>query len=267
MEIEQENKLEKEYLEHSVFQQLKELIKFYDALSYTTMGFISQGTEAILNLDTYVFSSMSGTLESIHNVLFMGRINDAYALLRKYYDSTIINVYTSLYLNDHFSIENFIVEQIDNWRSGEKALPKFGEISQYIKNSKKIKPITDILQSDGEYQGIRDRCNNNMHYNFYRYLLFNDNQIYLKNRVGMLNRFQSDLIAIYVEHLAYLFYLNDHYMMSSDYVDCLDVGMIPEQDSQYWVATFIQEAFDKYIKPNRPDVANEIKTKTSMKLD
>ncbi len=106
-----------------------------------------------------------------------------------------------------------------------------------------------------------------MHYNFYRYLLFNDNQIYLKNRVGMLNRFQSDLIAIYVQHFAYLFYLNDHYMMSSDYVDSLEMGMTPEEGSQYWVAPFIQEAFDKYIKHNRPDVAYEIKAKNIMKLD
>ena len=267
IEIEQKNNLGEEYLEHSVFQRIKELIDFYDSLSHTTMGFMSMGTQAILNLDTYVFSSMSGTLESIHNVLFRGRINDAYALLRKYYDSTIINIYTNLYLNDQFSIDNFIVEHIDNWRSGKERLPEYRVISKYIKDSEKLKPITDILQKDKEYQEIRKRCNNHMHYNFYRYVLFNDNQIYLKGRVSMLNRFQGDLIAIYVQHFAYLFYLNDHYMMSSDYVDCLDMGMVPEQDSQYWVAPFIQEAFDKFIKPNRPDVATEIKAKTLMKLD
>ena len=77
--------------------------------------------------------------------------------------------------------------------------------------------------------------------------------IHLKGRVEAINRFQSDLIAIFVQHFSYLFYLNDHYMMSSDYVDYIDVGMIPEEDSQYWVAAFIQGAFDKYIKVYRPD--------------
>ncbi len=120
MEFEQNNDLEKEYLEHSVFQQIKELIKFYDTLSHTTMGFISQGTKAILNLDTYVFSSMSGTLESIHNVLHRGRINDAYALLRKYYDSTIINIYTNLYLNDHFSFEILSLKRLTTGEAAKK---------------------------------------------------------------------------------------------------------------------------------------------------
>ena len=55
-------------------------------------------------------------------------------------------------------------------------------------------------------------------------------------------------------------------MMSSDYVDYLEFGMIPEEDSQYWVAPFIQEAFDKFVKVYRPDIANELKGKTVMKL-
>ena len=42
-------------------------------------------------------------------------MNDAYTLLRKYYDAAIINIYTNLYLEDNFSIENFVVDKIENW--------------------------------------------------------------------------------------------------------------------------------------------------------
>ncbi|HRQ18296.1 MAG TPA: hypothetical protein PL085_14570 [Agriterribacter sp.] len=258
--------LENEYLEHSVFEQLTELIDFYDGLSNTTMGFVSQGTKAITNLDTYVFTSISGTLESTKSTLFNGRLNDAYALLRKYYDSTIINIYTNLYLNDHFSIENFIVENIDNWLSGKQSIPEYRVISKYIKDSDKLKPITALLQKDELYKEIRNRCNDHTHYNFYHNILLNDNQIHFKGRINAINHFQNDLIAIFVQHLAYLFYLNDHYMMSSDYVDYLDLGMAPEEDSQYWVAPFIQNAFDKYVKTTRPDIADELKSKTFMQL-
>ena len=69
------------------------------------------GTKAILNIDTYIFSSIQGTVDSIKTILTNGRINDSYALLRKYYDSTIINIYSSLYLQDNHSLENFIVEK------------------------------------------------------------------------------------------------------------------------------------------------------------
>ena len=59
-----------------------------------------------------MFTSIRGTFESIRLILKNGMINDAYALLRKYFDSAVINIYTNLYLEDHLSIENFIVDKI-----------------------------------------------------------------------------------------------------------------------------------------------------------
>lgn len=56
-------------------------------------------------------------------------------------------------------------------------------------------------------------------------------------------------------------------MMSSDYTDCLDLGLIPEEDTQYNVAPFVQKTFDNFIKKNRPDLADVIRSHTEMKLD
>lgn len=259
--------LEKEYTQHKVFKQLTEFANFYNLLSYTTMGFVSQGTKSFLNLDAYVFSSIKGTIESINQILLKGKINDSYALLRKYYDSTIINTYTNLYLDDHFSIENFIVEHIENWRNGTNTIPEYRVISKYIKDSKKLKPITDLFAKDKLYKNVRDRCNDHTHYNYYYNLLLNDSEIYLSDRLKKLDIFSTDLSAVFIQHFAYIFYLNDHYMVSTDYVDSLDVGMTPEEGSEYRVAPFIQSIFDKWIKPNRPDIAKEIKSKTSMDLN
>src|SRR5690606_29704677 len=107
--------------------------------------------------------SMQGTLDSMHDLLLKGRINDAYSLLRKFYDSTIINVYSNLYLEDHFSLDNFVVTQIDNWRKGIDKLPEYRIMSQYIKTSSKLKAITDLLQQDQTYKNIRERCNDHTH--------------------------------------------------------------------------------------------------------
>lgn len=79
------------------------------------MNWITSGTTAFINIDTYAYSSIQGTLEPIKMTLAKGRINDSYALLRKYYDVTIINVYTNLYLETQHSFDNFIVEDIDKW--------------------------------------------------------------------------------------------------------------------------------------------------------
>jgi hypothetical protein len=230
------------------------------------MSFVSMGTQSIINIDTYVYSSMQGTLESISDVLIKGHISDAYALLRKYYDVSIINIYTNLYLDDHFSVDNFVVEKIDNWLKAKEQLPDVRSMNSYIQKSEKLACIYKLLQKDKRYSNLRNRCNDHTHYNFYYNVVQNDNRVYLENRAAILDRFAKDLENILIFHLSYLFYLKDVYMMASDYLDCLDCGITPDPDSQYLVAPFVQEIFDNVIKKSRMDLASEIKSNTSMRL-
>ena len=106
-----------------------------------------------------------------------------------------------------------------------------------------------------------------MHYNFFYNFLLNDNEIHNSDRIKYLDVISFDMRALFIQHFAYIFYLNNHYFMSSDYVDYLDDGMTPEENSQFWVAPFIQEVFTKIIEKYRPDIAKEIKDKTEMKLE
>lgn len=259
--------IDKSYLEHKVFEQLDEYSEFYKSLSFSIFGFISTGTKAICNIDSYLYSSIRGTIESIKDILIKGRINDSYSLLRKYYDSTIINIYSILYLSDNFSLENFIVEKIDNWLKGKEQLPEYRVMSSYIRSSNKLTKINELLYKDDTYKKLRKRCNDHTHYNFYYNVLLNDNEIYLKNRIVVLDSFSDDLKNIFIMHLTYLFYLNEHYMISSDYVDSLDCGITPEEGSQYYVAPFIQNVFDRVIKKYRYDLFEEIKKNTCMMLE
>ena len=259
---------ESNYLKHSIFDQLTKYAKFYEDLAYSIFPFMAQGTRAIFNLDASQFSSIQGTLESIRVILVNKRINDAYTLLRKYYDSIIINVYTSLYLDDHFCIENFVVEKIEGWRAGTEKLPRFSDMKKYIQESDKLSDINDLLNTtDTIYKQLRDRLNNHVHFNYYRYVLLNNSDLYIPEREKVLNVFYKDLCNLFVMHFSYLFFLNEHYMMSSDYVDSLDMGLFPEENSQYYVAPFIQEIFDSEIKIRRPDLAEAIKKKTEMMLN
>lgn len=256
----------KAYQEHHVFNELQQCMEFYARLAMSVFSFATMGTKAICNIDTYVYSSMQGTLESMRTILLAGRINDAYALLRKYYDSAVINVYSNLYLHDNFSIERFIVEKINNWLQGKEKLPDYRVMSQYIKSSEALKPINEIFGGDDRYKRLRDRCNDHTHYNFYRYAMLNDNEIHIDNRRWWLDRFAEDVRDIFVLHLGYIFFLNNHYMMSSDNLDSLECGMQPEENSQYWVAPFIQEVFDDVITLRRPDITAAIKANSVMHL-
>ena len=81
--------MDKTYQEHPVFEQLSDYAEFYEDLAIIIMGWVTQGTTSIINIDTYVYSSIQGTLESIKDILIKGRINDVHALLREYQHSTI----------------------------------------------------------------------------------------------------------------------------------------------------------------------------------
>ncbi|WP_396636737.1 hypothetical protein [Maribacter sp. R77961] len=262
-----EDKLGKEYTEHKVFAELTGYSDFYESLSFYIMSWMPQGTKSFTNLDTYSISSIKGTINSISEILRKGRINDAYALIRKYFDSTFINIYTNLYLQDNFSLDNFIVKQIDNWRIGTETIPEYRIISKYIKDSESLMPITNLLLKDDRYKKIRKRCNDNTHYNFFHNMLLNDNEIHNPNRIKYLDVISFDIESLFIQHFAYLFYINDHFLMSSDYSDSMDLGITPEEDSKYWVAQFIQKKYTKLIVVKRPDIAAEIKKNSKMQLE
>lgn len=241
------------YKEHPIFSELDAYIDFYSNLAFSVMGFATMGTTSIMNMDTYVYSSIQGTVESIKTILEKGRVNDSYCLLRKYYDSAIINVYSNLYIKDHCNVGEFIVGQINDWLHGKKQLPDYRVMSLYLKNSDSLSGINAYLYSDNRYKKIRDRCNDHTHYNYFHHVMMNDNELYLKNRLSSLDSLAEDIRDILILHMSYIFTLHQHYMMSSDYVDYLDCGMQPPEDSQYWVASFIQKVFDEIIKKYRPD--------------
>lgn len=254
------------YQQHRVFTELQRYTDFYEQLAMSVFSFVSTGTKALVNIDTYTYSSMQGTLDSIRTILLAGRINDAYALLRKFHDSAVINIYANLYLSDHFSIDNFIVEKIQHWLAGKEKLPEYRIISQYIRGSEKLKPITDILQADERYKRIRNRCNDHTHYNFYQHVMLNDSEVHISSRVQWLDAFANDVCDLFILHLGYTFLLNDHYMVSSDHLDALDCGIQPEENSQYWVAPFVQAAFDEIVTPRRLDITATIKRCSAMQL-
>lgn len=188
-------------------------------------------------------------------------------MLRKFYDSVYINVYTTLYLEDNYSFENLVVKQIQDWLRGKDTLPSTQTISNYIRNHKKLKDLNTILFKDKTYRDLRDRGNDNAHYNFYQNVILNDDKIYNKERGTILEQISSDISHVVIMHASYMFYINQHYMASSDYIDYLEMGHTPPEDSQYWVAPFIQDIFDSLIREQRPDIAELIMNTTSMHLE
>lgn len=90
--------------------------------------------------------------------------------------------------------------------------------------------------------------------------------IYNPNRIKELNNIYSCTLHLFIFHFSYMYSLNPHYMMSSDYIDALDLNQQPEELSQYWVAPYVKEVFEKYIVTKQPVIAECLRTHLGMAL-
>lgn len=256
----------KEYQDHPIFGDLDYFVQFYGFMADRTAMYLATGLRSVLSLDTYVFSSIQGTLESISILLRAGMMNDAYALLRKYHDAAIIHAYTACYLEAHYCVDEVVVERIEGWRTGKTKAPGFRSLLDYLGESTALATVNHVLAADKRYRKLRDRCNSHVHYNHYAHMVLNVRKVYVESRTVVLGLLRKDLRDILVLHLAYMFTIKYAYLSSSDYIDALECGLVPEEGSQFWVAPLIQEMFNKYITPWRPDVTDAIKSSSMMEL-
>ncbi len=258
--------LSEEYNNHFVFQTLSDISEFYERLGMSTMFWIDVNAKTITNLNTYTYSSIGSTVASIQMVLKAGRINDAYSLIRKYYDSAITNIYVNVCL-DKLNDEPWKSDElIDGWVSGRVKMKEYRTMIDAIRTHETTATIMKEIEKDGSYKKIRERCNNNSHYNFYKYYLLNIEGIFIKNREKYLNMIEHDIWGIFILHIMLTFALNDNYMMSDDYVDYLDCGQKPPLGSEKWVAPYIEDMIMGEIKKRRSDLVEMLISTTNMDL-
>lgn len=245
-------RLSKTYKEHVCFKELDEAKKFYECVSDRAFCFLPSGTKGFANYETYVFMSIYGTLDSIKELLLKGRINDAYVLVRKFYDDILAEIYLTVFLKDKFDIKKGLyVDEVQQWIESSYRIPSIKIILQTLKTSTYTKDLYPFFGWKTYLEHNRHVLDDCVHANRYSSMLFNCNTIYLNdNREKQLDGIVIILKQLMRIQVAFIFYLNPLYFMASDYMDYIEFGEQPPQGADYWIATYAQEAFDKYIKPD-----------------
>ncbi|HYF69064.1 MAG TPA: hypothetical protein VD884_13065 [Ohtaekwangia sp.] len=258
--------MDEKYTNHAVFKDLGTYGQFYEDISDRTIDFTTDGLQHPFSMETYAFTSISGTLHSVKDTLYKGRIGDAYALLRKYYESILLTTYITLYIKDNHNIDNMVVKEVDDWVSGAKEFPKKAKVKEYINRSEWLSKVNNFFD-DAVYKQISDRCNSYMHFNRFRFMLFNDNKVHIEDRHKMLDQFEVDARNLFIRHFTFVVELNYHFFTTNDYVDYLEMDETPPENCQYWVATNVQEIFDGVIRKYRKDIATYIKEDSPLIFD
>ena len=157
---------DKEYQGHKVFNLLDDLIEFYGDSCVFMPSFVTSGILAgILNVDEVICCSLEGTWESIRGILKSGRINDAYALIRKYHDGIITVIYVNVYIAENRSSENNVVQKINDWVHNRQKLPSSEKMLKTIRQYAPLTELEKLFDFDGLYSRIRRLANGNTHYN------------------------------------------------------------------------------------------------------
>lgn len=275
-----QEKVSAEFKQHRIHGEMDQSAEFYEILGDLVSGGVSMTWAFIGNIDTQFFAALSGTIESMKAVLQVGRVADAYTLLRRFREAGLLQLYFMVRIAERkerfadiswdLDGEDFLaqlerealdglwVTEIEDWLTGQARSPAVRCLSKKIKESPACKQLNSLFDG-GLYKQIVDRLNDHVHTNFFLNLRTNDLSASFELQMTMLEMFAHDFRHIVIQHVAYVFSFHGEYMASSDFVDHLELGLEPPIDSQYSVAPFIQKMFDDIVTRYRPDVTEILK--------
>ena len=77
----------------------------------------------------------------------------------------------------------------------------------------------------------------------------------------------ESLKFIFKIHLSYIISYKPSSLRSSDYIDALESGEVPDEKYINVVAPYVEKVFKKYIEQEDKELANYLKKITSLKFD
>lgn len=265
---------------------INEIIPIYDVLSTNMFSSweILRGKKSVYPLAADTMMSVQNTLKSIRFCLKNGAISDANVLIRKYRDDLLQYLFVLKVVKESenaapkFSIESIVeisdkdlidainrfmplgddpddkIRLSEAWAnstlSGEKKRRVFFDASKYENNLSQDDKIKYIFDSFQNWGSSGDLLNNYVHTNGIQYLRDNYNP---DHRDINTKKSLDTIVLITNVFLCILSILDSRYFMSSDYIDYLEVGEVPPEGSQYWVASCILNYFGDNLDTNMLD--------------
>ena len=263
------------YYKHKIFEFLEDLYYFYGFIATsscdTADGLMITGK---FSVGYHIYSSIQGTIESIKILIYAGRLNDVFALSRKYDDAILTVLYiTKLIKQD----ESKIIETEEDLNSiltnslvrewSDKPKDEIKKIDNYMWELLGLQS-NDPSSCKGEEKNQRQKCNDNVHYNSLSVFTNNDYETLQQNNKGLilLDQLYDVLLQSFAMHFSYLYIMKPYIYASNEYISSLEDGIQPEEGSERWVTSIVQDVFDKYIKAEYKEAANYLIKMNLMEL-
>lgn len=222
----------------------KEFIYDFDFLNFNR-SYYFDGENGITSISN-ILDSAHRSLHSIQLCCENCNLADAHTLIRKYRDDLFFYLYI-LYVKSNSDIfsENEINKHEKNiikWSKDNLKDLNINEILIYIGKSNIAKEAISKYKLQKSFKKISDDLNNFVHSNGKSF--YNKSYQYYCNTKSI--KENTDKIKYEIDYITSIFLfllilIRGDYIASTDYIDSLEIGIEPEDGSQYWVAPFISE--------------------------
>ena len=221
---------------------------------------VSYGKKGPYMLSGETMMSICKTLETIDFCCYRDAYSDAYTLLRKYRDDLMQYLFVLNVIQNKHGLTD---EEAEKFTINSESMMKMIELDVSILVSGERKTDAELAMEKWIYNVLESsenkedrKLNNYVHANGIRFVM--DNYIYQdkkENKDKELIETLQNITDIFLSLLSVIDSIKFH---SSDYLDALEMGINPQEGSQYWVCPIIVEymndRFDKellqYIQNN-----------------
>lgn len=229
-----------------LLRNIHDSIAFYEGLSWSTSGLID--TRYIPNnVGSIIFCAITNRLKTLRFAVRHGFVSDAYVLIRMIYEDIFTYIYLEVKIGDGRGNND-----IKQWIQGRKKLHGLNIkqlISSLTRDNSEMRECFDLMDVSGKYKDIKGYCNDYVHNNHLFGLILNtDSFVY---RTAHYARMSAYLEALKSVLFVSICILKPYYASSSDYMDHVELRLSPPAGSQYWVAPFMQEEFDRLHTSNK----------------
>ncbi len=280
-------------------KEIDYLIEFFNGFSeliFLNGRMISFMTpNKIYFLNTSLIESAEQTLRSIKFCCTIGSFSDANTLVRKLRDDLIQYVYILTVINNRkpFIEEDLKDFKTDNPEEVEKSLSNIRfndkmtddeeaifawfkntvselkrpikrklEFENYMKVLKQNSNISQILNDyklKGYWEVLRKRLNNYVHNNGVHFSMQNSVKSHNTNLKVHLENVITRTSYISSFFIIAILMIDSALISSTDYMDHLNCDMEPPEDSQYLVASFMQDFIDEKVNILHPELKQYLK--------
>jgi arsenate reductase-like glutaredoxin family protein len=193
-------------------------------------------------------------------------LGDAHTLTRKYRDDLFLYLYfieCESYQGEKGSKFPAHSKNVFKWFNNSLIDLHISEIIKFISKNAEIGDLLCKFNLKSTWEQIGKDLNNYVHTNGIKYarLNFIEDKGLLTEELKKMNAILCSITAMAV---AIIILIKPQFISSTDYMDALETGNIPEEGSQYNVAPFVTDFLKKYVDNFNTGIVDFLKNSVFM---